>query len=158
MTSLAERSGKWFQRYAWVLLVLVALPILLFGVGALLFGLSLSDFPVGLPGGPDAVESLTGVTWDETLSSNPAALTLLRGISRVEGLALLGFAIVTIVISSSAYRRGERWAWFTLWTLPAFMIGLLLHEREGEFIQMPAILLSLSLLALLLPYRKFFQK
>jgi hypothetical protein len=143
---------------AWVLLIVAALPFLIFGVSALLFGLSLSDFPVALPGGPDAVESLTGMTWDETLRSNPAALTLLRGISRVAGMAFLGFAIFTIVVSSSAYRRGERWAWLTLWTLPAFMFGLLLHEREGGFVQMPAILLVLSLLGLLLPSRRFFQK
>lgn len=155
---MAERPGKWFERYAWILLVVVALPFLIFGVSAVLFGLSLSDFPVGLPGGPDAVKSLTGMTWDETLRSNPAALTLLRGISRVAGMAFLGFAIVAIVVSSSAYRRGERWAWFALWTLPAFMVGLLLHEREGQFIQMPATLLVVSLLGLLLPSRRFFQK
>lgn len=155
---MAERSSKWFQRYAWVLLVVAALPFLIFGVSALLFGLSLSDFPVGLPGGPDAVESLTGVSWDETLGSNPAALTLLRGVSRVAGMAFLAFAIFAIVTSSTAYRRGERWAWFTLWTLPAFMFGLLLHERQGGFLQMPATLLVLSLLGLLLPSRRHLQK
>lgn len=155
---MAERSNKWFQKYAWVLLVIASLPFLIFGISALLFGLSLSDFPVGLPGGPDAVENLTGVSWDETLRSNPVALTLLRGVSRVTGMAFLAFAVFAIVTSSSAYRRGERWAWFTLWTLPAFMLGLLLHEREGEFIQMPVTLLVLSLLGLLLPFRSFFQK
>ena len=104
------------------------------------------------------MKSFTGVTWDETVRSNPAALILLRGVSRVAGLAFLGFAILTIVVSSSAYRRGERWAWLTLWTLPAFMVGLLLHERQGDFIQMPAILLVLSVLGLTLPYRRFFRK
>lgn len=47
---MAERSSKWFQRYAWVLLVVAALPFLIFGVSALLFGLSLSDFPWVSPG------------------------------------------------------------------------------------------------------------
>jgi hypothetical protein len=98
------------------------------------------------------------MTWDETLTGNPAAVTLLRGVSRVAGLAFLGFGILTLVVSGFAYRRGERWAWFSLWTLPAFFVGLILHELEGEFMQMPAILLVLSLLGLLLPYRRVFPK
>lgn len=60
------------------------------------------------------MESLTGMTWAETLNANPAAVTLLRGVSKVAGMAFLGFAIVTVVIARSAYRRGERWAWFTM--------------------------------------------
>lgn len=158
MTNPPLQSKRWFQNHAWILILVVSLPFLIFGISALLFGLSLSDFPVGIPGGPDAVKSLTGVTWDEVLSGDSTTVTLMRGISRVSGLALLGFAIFVIAVSIVPFRKGQRWAWFSLWTVPGFMIGLLLHELQGGFVQMPAVFLVLSLLGLVLPYRSFFPK
>lgn len=149
-------ASTWPRRVAVALFLVLSLPFLVFGISALLFGLSQSDFPVGIPGGPDAVESLTGQTWDQVRSDNPTALTLLRGISRVAGLGLLGFAIFVVAITSTAFRQGRRWAWFTLLVVPGFMFGLLLHERTGDFVHMPAIFLSLSLVALVLPIRSFF--
>ena len=139
-----------------MLLGLTGLPFLVFGTGALLFGLSLSDSPVGLPGGPDAVGSTTGFAWVEIVAEQATAMTLLRGVSRVAGLAFLGFGLLVTAMVAVPYRRGERWAWCVLWAVPAFMVGLLIHELEGGFVQMPATLLALSLAGLLLPYRVFF--
>lgn len=151
-------TSKWPHRVSWVLFLILSLPFLIFGISALLFGLSLSDFPVGVPGGPDAVRNLTGMTWDQTMSSNPAAVTLLRGVSRVAGLGLLGFAFFVIAISSTAFRKGQRWSWFALLVVPGFMVGLLFHELEGEFVQMPSMFLALSLVALVLPVQTFFRR
>lgn len=139
-----------------MLLGLTGLPFLVFGTGALLFGLSLSDSPVGLPGGPDAVGSTTGFAWGEIVAEQATAMTLLRGVSRVAGLAFLGFGLLVTAMGAVPYRRGERWAWCVLWVVPASMVGLLIHELEGDFVQMPATLLALSLAGLLLPYRVFF--
>jgi hypothetical protein len=158
VTNLSTQSIKWHRKYAWVLFVIVSLPFLIFGISALLFGLSLSDFPVGIPGGPEAVRSLTGMPWDEVLSGDEAAVTLLRGVSRLAGLAFLGFGILLLVVTILPFRQGHRWAWFTLWTVPGFMIGLLVHELQGDFVQMPAMFLILSLLGLLLSFRNFFPR
>lgn len=147
-----------FQRRTWLLLAVTGLPFLVFGVSSLLFGLSSSDFPVGLPGGPDAVISTTGVTWDEVVAEDDTAMTLLRGVSRVAGLAFLGFGILVLAVATMPFRRGQRWAWFALWVVPAFMTGLLVHEMQGDFVQMPAVLLALSIAGLVLPYRAFFPK
>lgn len=144
------------QRFAWVLLAITGLPFVMFGISALLFGLSSSDTPVGLPGGPDAVASIIGVPWDEVLAEDETAVTLLRGVSRVAGLAFLALGILVLTVAVIPFRRGQRWAWLALWVVPAFMFGLLLHERKGDFVAMPAILLVLSLAALLLPSRTFF--
>lgn len=146
------------QRYAWVLLAITGLPFLMFGISALLFGLSLSDTPVGLPGGSDAVASTTGLPWDQVVAENDTAMRLLRGVSRVAGLGFLALGVLVVTVVSIPFRRGQRWAWFALWVVPAFMIGLLLHEREGDFVAMPAVLLVLSLAGLLLPSRMFFSK
>jgi hypothetical protein len=85
-------------------------------------------------------------------------MTLLRGVSRTAGLAFVGFGVLVMVVAVVPYRRGQRWAWLALWVVPVFMIGLLLHELEGDFVQMPAMLLVLSLAGLALPYRVFFPK
>lgn len=152
-----SRTGR-VDGIGWVLLGLAGLPLVFFGGGAVLFGLSGSDFPVGLPGGPDAVAGTTGVPWDEVVSENATAMTLLRGVSRVAGLAFLGFGLLVVAVAAVPYRRGERWAWFALWVVPAFMTGLLVHELEGDFVQMPALLLAISLGGLLLPFRVFFPR
>lgn len=146
------------QRFAWILLAITGLPFLMFGISALLFGLSSSDTPVGLPGGPDAVASTTGVPWNEVVADDETAVTLLRGVSRVTGLAFLSLGILVVTMASIPFRSGQRWAWLALWVVPAFMFGLLLHERKGDFVAMPAILLILSLVALLLPARTFLAK
>lgn len=158
MVTDIESSTRRFERLGWALLCLTGVPFLIFGTTALLFGLSASDFPVGLPGGPDGVSSTTGVTWDEVVSEQATAMTLLRGVSRVAGLAFLGYGVLVIAVASVPFRRGERWAWFVLWIVPTFMVGLLVHELQGDFFQMPAIFLAMSIAGLVLPYRVFFPK
>lgn len=133
-----------------VALALTGLPLVVSGIGGLLFGLSISDTPVGLPGGPDAVAETTGVPWEEVVAGDETAMTLLRGVSLIAGLAWLALGILVVTVAGIPFRRGERWAWLALWVVPAFMLGLVLHEREGDFVAMPAIFLVLSLAALLL--------
>lgn len=156
MVTDSGSSRRRFERLGWVLIALTGLPFLIFGISAMLFGVSLSDFPVGLPGGPEAVSSTTGVTWDEVVSEQPTTMTLLRGVSRVAGLAFLGFGLLVVAVASVPFRRGERWAWFVLWIVPVFMVALLIHELNGGFVEMPVLMLGMSLAGLLLPYRVFF--
>ena len=164
LTSLTRRKiagRRWLylhrlQRFAWVLLAISGLPLVIFGIGALLFGLAFSDTPVGLPGGPDAVASTAGVPWGQVVAEDETAVTLLRGVSRVAGLAFLALGVLVMAVASIPFRRGQRWAWFALWVVPGFMLGLVLHERNGDFVAMPVILLVLSIIALLLPSRSFF--
>jgi hypothetical protein len=42
--------------------------------------------------------------------------------------------------------------------VPVFLIGLVLPELGGDFIQLPTLFLVLLLLGLFLPYRKFFPR
>ena len=39
------------------------------------------------------------------------------------GTALVGFNILALVMILIPYRRGERWAWFTLWMLPLLWLS-----------------------------------
>ncbi len=156
MATPTLRAEKAYEKYAWIILFALSAAFLIFAFTAILFGVGLSSFPVGIPGGPDATKSITGRTWDEIVTGSPGIVNLIRGISRVFGLALLGFSAFGMAISGVSYRKGERWAWYVSWYLPAFLIGLAIHESGGAFLAMPILFLIVALLGLFLPYRRFF--
>ncbi len=74
----------------------------------------------------------------------------------------LGFAIFTIAMAATSYRKGERWAWYTFLYLPlqflSFVFIDLNDSQKAGFVFVPAIFLILSLVGLSLPYRKFFPR
>lgn len=67
----------------------------------------------------------------------------------------VGFAILTMAISSTAYRRAERWAWYAFWYWPIFLAAAALYTWPGALL---VPFLIISVLALLLPYRNFFPQ
>ncbi len=75
-------------------------------------------------------------------------------------LAFLVFAVLTTLLSVTGYRRGRKWAWFALLYAPPFLLIEAYFESlppyfGGEF---RGILALLSVVGLILPYRKFFPK
>ncbi len=54
-------------------------------------------------------------------SSQPKAWSAIQAWERDEGTEVFGFALFTTAIASTAYRRGEKWAWYVLWYLPFYM-------------------------------------
>jgi len=76
------------------------------------------------------------------------------------GLTSVAFGIVTLLIVLKWYRRAVAWAWYGLWTAPIFFVARFL---EGVFLGEeanpgPPLFAILSLVPLLLPYRKFFPR
>jgi hypothetical protein len=62
-----------------------------------------------------------------------------------------------LLISTIAYRRRERWAWFALWYYPLFWtIHLLGGLPPGKEHVHQIVFIVLSLAGLLLPVREFF--
>jgi hypothetical protein len=102
-------------------------------------------FAIGLIFLPAAVPHMLGVNTDPSL---------------VEDIIDLGVAFFIITISLTAYRRGEKWAWYAFWFIPAFFLGFVAINFSidaGPSLLLPLTLfVILSLLGLLLPYRKFF--
>ena len=72
----------------------------------------------------------------------------------------LGFVVTTVLISSTSYRKGKKWAWYLLWYVPVvFVISSYEQYVDGSaplVATFPFVIISL--LGLLLPYRKFFPK
>jgi hypothetical protein len=81
------------------------------------------------------------------------------GLLRAIGVATTGMGIFGVMIALMAYRRKEKWAWFTLWYYPIFWI---IHLAGGlppgnDHIHQ-IVFIVISLLGLLLPVRQFFSR
>ena len=119
-----------YEKHAWII-------FLAGGILILIMSLNFLAFPYYDP------------HWDSYTSHS-------KGVIRMLSPAALGFPILTIAVSVTSYRRGEKWSWYTLWYLPVFwgLMALVLTWMWA----VPAILAIISLLGLILPYRKFFPK
>jgi hypothetical protein len=70
------------------------------------------------------------------------------------GTALVGLNILALVMSLIPYRRGERWAWFTLWMLPLGWVSQFVFLPDVSYL----VLAFLTTVGLVLPYRRFFSR
>jgi hypothetical protein len=145
-------------KYAWIALLAVSVLSLTIGVG---------DYFLAGDGDPALAETMTGTPWDEMKKATPRIVNLTNLLSRILGAWLIGFSILGIGVSLIPYRRGERWAWYVLWSMPlAFLlvfVAFLTIERVPNSPTPPALLsapglLAISTLALLLPVRTFLAK
>ena len=80
------------------------------------------------------------------------------GLLRAIGVATTGMGIFGVMITLKAYRRKEKWAWFTLWYYPIFWtIHLAGGLPPGNDHIHQIVFIVISLLGLLLPVRQFFS-
>jgi len=78
---------------------------------------------------------------------------------RAIGVASIGMGLFGVMITVNAYRRGERWAWFTLWYYPVFWIAHFLGGLPpGQDHIHQIILIALSLVSLLISIGEFFPR
>lgn len=75
------------------------------------------------------------------------------------GVASIGMGLFGVMITVIAYRRCERWAWFTLWYYPIFWLAHLLGGLPpGQDHVHQIVFIVLSLVGLLLPVGEFFPR
>jgi hypothetical protein len=78
------------------------------------------------------------------------------------GLLKTSWSFLVLAITLTGYRKGEKWAWYTLWLVPALLVCNAFYNVNflGDVNQMLEWIpvTSVSLLGLLLPYRKFFPR
>ena len=139
-----SRAEKAYEKYAWILVFLSAAFLILGGF------VTLRQGPTGLVGdGP--------LTWEEVFARFPGAESfVINNLYKSLGISFLGFAFLTMAISRFSFRKGERWAWFALWSVPIVYVGFFAVSGPTAF---PLLLIAIiAILGLLLPYRKFFPK
>jgi hypothetical protein len=71
------------------------------------------------------------------------------------GISWVGFEILALVLILVPFRRGERWAWWTLWLLPALWVCLFVISADLIGLLFLALI---SVTGLLLSRRRFFPK
>jgi hypothetical protein len=78
---------------------------------------------------------------------------------RAIGVASIGMGLFGAMITVTAFRRHERWAYFSLWYYPLFWTAhLVLNLPPGKDHVHQVVFIGLSLLGLLLPLGEFFPR
>jgi cell division protein FtsW (lipid II flippase) len=120
-------NGRWraYAKYAWTILFVSAL-LGIFGGVILLF--------------PKDATSLSPIdVW----------------VRRAWAITWMEFNTLVLALSVGPYRRGERWAWYTLWLMPLLFVGYFFIAPEAVYLYLG--LAVLSALGLILPYRRYFS-
>jgi hypothetical protein len=147
-----DSREKFYEKYAWIVFLVVGILTL---VGAI-------PHALGFNTDPTLVQTISGKTIDALKASSPMVFNLYNFYFRGGGLSDLGFAFFLIVISMTAYRQGQKWAWYAFWFVPAYFlnwVGLSLtlpSESSSSLILPLTVFIILSLVGLFLPLKKFF--
>jgi hypothetical protein len=101
------------RNIAWILILIVDVAYIAWGGMA-------AAMPEGLlgPGGrailPAAYDGYTGGSWPELLRAAPMTAKYIIVLYRMYGIYCLVFGLMGSAIAVTAFRRGDRWAWWTL--------------------------------------------
>jgi hypothetical protein len=140
-------------KYGWVV-------YLFLGLLWLVVGLTQVFNPDGLL--EDEALHVKGMSLSELEAWCPEATELVRFLFGAVGMLKTSWSLLVLAITLTGYRRGEKWAWYTMWLVPALLVGQGLFNSVflGDFKEMLQWIpiTTLSLLGLLLPYRKFFPR
>lgn len=101
------------RRAAWILLLIVAVGYLAWGAGAAIA----PDHLLG-PGGkailPAGYEGYSGDSWTALVGGSPSSAGYMAVLYRMYGIYNVLFGLMSGAICVTAFRRGERWAWWAL--------------------------------------------
>ena len=101
------------REIAWILILVVEVAYVAWGGMA-------AAMPDGLigPGGkailPAGYEGFSNGSWPELLRSSPMTAQYMVVLFRMYGIYCVLFGLMAGVIAATAFRRGDRWAWWTL--------------------------------------------
>jgi|SRR6185503_3918366 len=101
------------RRFAWFLIVIADFGLLAWGLPAALA----PDYLLGPDGAPilaAGYEGFTGRSWAELTATLPKAAEFMRVLFRVYGAYVVAFGLLAMAVAATAFRRGDRWAWWAL--------------------------------------------
>jgi len=112
-------SGKWavlmprWRRLAWLVLLIADAGLLAWGVGAAAIPEHLPG-PGGVPILPAGYEGYSGGSWHQLVATSPQTAGYITLVFRMYGLYIVAFGLLAVTIAATAFRRGDRWAWWAL--------------------------------------------
>jgi hypothetical protein len=101
------------RRVAWILILVVDVGYIAWGAGAAIA----PEHLLG-PGGkailPAGYEGYSGGSWPALADSSPLVAGYMAILYRMYGIYNVLFGLLASAIALTAFRRGERWAWWAL--------------------------------------------
>ncbi len=85
--------------------------LLAWGAGAALMPGHLLG-PGAVPILPAGYQGFTGGSWQLLATASPRTAGYITLVFRMYGVYIVALALVAVAISATAFRRGERWAWW----------------------------------------------
>jgi hypothetical protein len=142
-----------YEKYAWMILLAVGLLWLVVGIVAVFQPEGIFE--------ADA-QAVTNMPWNELKASSPMAADFVIFVYGQMGLLKISWTFFVLAITLTGYRKGEKWAWYMMWSVPALLVSDAVFSvvfigdinQALQFIPITAI----TMLGLLLPYRIFFPK
>ncbi len=101
------------KRFPWIAIVVADAGFVAWGAMATLLPQYLPG-PGGAPILPAGYEGFTHGSWSELVATAPATAEFLTVVFRLFGALCATFGILAVFIAATAFRRGERWAWWAL--------------------------------------------
>jgi len=101
------------RRHAWIAILVVEVGFLLWGAMAALLPehlLGPGSTPILIAG----YEGFTKGSWSELVQTSPRIAEYITLLFRVYGAFNVAFSLPAIALTVSAFRRGDRWAWWAL--------------------------------------------
>lgn len=124
-TEQRARTAGWIRKNLWIVVAVVEASIAAWGM------LALVD-PEILGAG---FESHTGETWESFASREVAAARFMTIAFRLVGALNVAAGLVLFGVAVSGFRRGDRWAWWTLLIGNTMAIGApIVYDRAVGFI------------------------
>ncbi len=151
------KQENFFERSAWVLFLVLGVIEILFGAG---------DMIAGIENDPAILISATGITPSELKAQDLLIYKAMDHQQKLIGLEFLMTGALISMISLTAFRRGERWAWFTFWLIAVEMIFGVVSQynirQPGESLAPPfysgLLFVVLTILWLALSHRKYLSR
>jgi hypothetical protein len=101
------------RRVAWILILLADIGLFAWGAMAALLPGHLAG-PGNRPILTAGYENFTGYSWSQLAAMLPKATAYITLLFRLFGICNMTFGFMAIAITVTAFRRNERWAWWTL--------------------------------------------
>jgi hypothetical protein len=104
---------KSVPRFAWIFILIADAGVIAWGAMAALATEHLAG-PGSTPILVAEYENFTGLSWIQLKTSSPKIAEFITILFRMYGAFNVIVGLLTVSITVSAFRRGERWAWWTL--------------------------------------------
>jgi hypothetical protein len=101
------------RRGAWLVMLIADVGLLAWGAMAALAPDSLLG-PGSMPILAAGYEGSSGRSWQELMTTSPAAAAFMRILFRVYGAYVTAFGVLAVAVAATAFRRGESWSWWAL--------------------------------------------